>query len=213
MSDGVTKAQNVETVAEAIMVVDLVDSTKMTTRHGWHAVGKFVIQDLRTCIHDVGDQYGLRCRKFTGDGYMLAFRHDPSYELAAVQALRAAAAICRKIEMRNTANAEQRHIRLRFAIHYGEVDAIEGDREGREVSFTFRLEGINQQSLENALNPMMAFEKFPTHNYAVLSQVVVDILHEQQVSPIWAPIGIFPLKGFRDYYPLHLVRNLSEIHI
>lgn len=205
----------VQTVSEALVVVDLVDSTKTTTRHGWHAVGKYVIRDLRTCINYIREQHGLQCRKFTGDGYLLAFRHNGDAAYAVIHAIQAIVAITRAIEAINERQtAHERRIRLRFALHYGEVDAIEGDREGPEVSFTFRIEGIDAKAFDQALTPSRILPgDFPLYDYALVSQTVINILQAKHVLPCWEFVSVFPLKGFQDYYALYLIRNLSQLSL
>jgi CheY-like chemotaxis protein len=199
----------IETVSEAIVVVDLVDSTKKATRHGWFVVRE-MIHKLRECIKKVGARYGLCCRKFTGDGYMLAFRKDGDSAQAAIKALRAVIAICREIEAMNDSLPKERRIELRFAIHYGEVDADNkaNDREGPNVSFTFRLEGVKVPKSKNAS------EDPPTHNYAIVSQTVAEILKEREVEPyvsLLEPMRPRMLKGFTAKHRLFLLRNVSKI--
>src|SRR5271166_1539605 len=76
-----------EVVTEAIVVIDLVESTLTSNLFGWYAVGRQVIRDLRALIGEVGESRGLRCLRSTGDGYLLTF-HDPhSAERAALRAV------------------------------------------------------------------------------------------------------------------------------
>jgi class 3 adenylate cyclase len=119
-------------------------------------------------------------------------------------------AISRAIEEVNGQVAHERHVRLRFALHYGEVDAVEGDREGPEVSFTFRLEGIGAKAFGQALTrPRIRQADFPLYDYALVSQTVINILLERHFLPLWEYVSVFPLKGFPDYYALYLIRDLS----
>ena len=204
--------EDLNPVSEAIVIVDLVDSTKITNRHGWRTVGRPMLRDLRECIKRVCSDSGLCCRKFTGDGYMLTFRKEDS-ELAVVQALQAMINTCHEIEKLKEKLPKQRWIRLRFALHYGEVDPVDNDREGPEVSYTFRLEGVKKESLEAEEAPyiMINLETFPIDNYAVLSEEVVEILKEREVEYSWEPIGAVRLRGFRGRHELLLLRNLSAI--
>ncbi len=217
MSVRTPEAQGKQPVSEAIVVVDLVDSTKTTTRHGWYAVGRHVVQDLRACIIEVGERYGLSCRKFTGDGYMLAFSSPGDAAHAVLQALHAITAIARAVNDLNASAPQERRIRLRFALHYGEVDVVEEarDREGPTVSYTFRLEGVDAESLKKAISPMPA-ERFPSHDYAIVSERVFEMLRDDYaVAFPWEPepIGVLPLKGFDGYHQPYLVRNLSALHL
>jgi class 3 adenylate cyclase len=62
-----------EIVTEAIVVVDLVESTLTSNLFGWYAVGRHSLRDLRTLVSDVAEGRGLRCLRSTGDGYLLTF--------------------------------------------------------------------------------------------------------------------------------------------
>jgi len=65
-----------EVVTEAIVVIDLVESTLTSNLFGWYAVGRHSLRDLRTLVGEVGKSRGLRCLRSTGDGYLLTF-YDP----------------------------------------------------------------------------------------------------------------------------------------
>src|SRR5579863_539786 len=78
-----------EVVTEAIVVIDLVESTLTSNLFGWYAVGRHSLRDLRGLIGEVGLSRGLRCLKSTGDGYLLTFRDAQSAELAAIRAVEA----------------------------------------------------------------------------------------------------------------------------
>ena len=62
-----------EIVTEAILVIDLVESTLTSNLFGWYAVGRHTLRDLRSLIGDVGEGRGLRCLKSTGDAYLVTF--------------------------------------------------------------------------------------------------------------------------------------------
>ncbi len=47
-----------EVVTEAIVVVDLVESTLTSNLFGWYAVGRQAIRDLRALIGEVGSAEG-----------------------------------------------------------------------------------------------------------------------------------------------------------
>ena len=210
--------RGVETVSEAIVVVDIVDSTKKIIRHGWDAVGKYSLYGLRKHITDVGPRYGLCCRKSTGDGYLLAFRNKADSEESVKQALKAMATLSREIIQRNKKYARQFEIKLRFALHYGQVDAVDHDREGPTVSYAFRLEGVDGDSLVSwkrppTEEPFVLPGDFPKNDYMVLSQVAMEILQEQQIKHPWMPLVHVPLKGFQGWHQLFLLRDLSKIQI
>ena len=55
-----------EVVTEAIVVIDLVESTLTSNLFGWYSVGRQSLRDLRSLINEVGMNRGLRCLKSTG---------------------------------------------------------------------------------------------------------------------------------------------------
>src|SRR5712691_6994403 len=73
-----------EVVTEAIVVIDLVESTLTSNLFGWYAVGRQSIRDLRALIADVGERRGLRWLRSTGDGYLLTFHERQLAERAAL---------------------------------------------------------------------------------------------------------------------------------
>jgi len=149
-----------EIVTEAIVVIDLVESTLTSNLFGWYAVGRHAVRDLRLLIGEVGASRGLRCLKSTGDGYLATF-HDPqSAETSAIQAVAASFDLLDRVATRNRQVSEERALNLRCAVHLGEVDVVANDREGPHVSLAFRLQEISQASLPAALNPIPP-EQFP----------------------------------------------------
>ena len=199
--------------SESIVIVDLVDSTNIITRFGFVAVGQHILRDLRRCIQRVGSKHGLRCRKFTGDGYMLAFSDPNDAANTVTQALRAIVGICHAIEELNKDNPKERKIRLRFALHFGEVYVVDNDREGPEVSYAFRLEAIGPRSLQDEEIKGLSMDPsaFPADNYVVLSQVAVQILEERKSGYSCEMIAILPLKGFTGLQVVSLIRELSQL--
>ena len=184
-----------EIVTEAIVVIDLVESTLTSNLFGWYAVGRHSLRDLRSLVGEVGKSRGLRCVRSTGDGYLLTF-HDPqSAEMAAIRAVEAVFDLLRRILMRNQQVSEERALNLRCAVHLGEVDVVANDREGPHVSMAFRLEEISRASLPAALNPIPP-EQFPLRNYVLCSEEVAGILSRRTKQWDLASIGLLKLKGF-----------------
>ena len=136
-----------EVVTEAIVVIDLVESTLTSNLFGWYAVGRQSLRDLRSLIGEVGKVRGLRCVRSTGDGYLLTFYDPQSAEMAAIRAVEAVFELLRRIFVRNQEVSEERALNLRCAVHLGEVDVVPNDREGPHISMAFRLEAISRASL------------------------------------------------------------------
>ena len=184
-----------EVVTEAIVVIDLVESTLTSNLFGWYAVGRQALRDLRALIGEVGAGQGLRCLKSTGDGYLITF-HDPnSAEMAAVRAIDSMFELLARIAHRNGGLPEERALNLRCAVHLGEVDVVADDREGPHVSLAFRLDDITRASLPAALNPIPP-EEFPLRNYVLCSEEVAGIVERRAAQWDLRSIGLLKLKGF-----------------
>ncbi|HWX34938.1 MAG TPA: adenylate/guanylate cyclase domain-containing protein [Steroidobacteraceae bacterium] len=184
-----------EVVTEAIVVIDLVESTLTSNLFGWYAVGRQAIRDLRALIGEVGEHRGLRCLRSTGDGYLLTFYDPQSAERAALRAVEAVFELLNRIAHRNREVPEERALNLRCAVHLGEVDVVSNDREGPHVSLAFRLEEISRASLPAALNPIPP-EQFPLQNYVLCSEEVAGILSRRASPWEMVSIGLLKLKGF-----------------
>jgi class 3 adenylate cyclase len=184
-----------EIATEAIVVIDLVESTLTSNLFGWYAVGRHVLRDLRALIGQVAAHRGMRCLRSTGDGYRLTFHDAQSAEMAAIRAVEAVFELLHKVAQRNRELPEERALNLRCALHLGEVDIVADDREGPHVSLAFRLEEISRASLPTALNPI-APEQFPLQNYVLCSEEVAGILARRALAWELVSIGLLRLKGF-----------------
>jgi class 3 adenylate cyclase len=198
-----------EVVTEAIVVIDLVESTLTSNLFGWYAVGRQSLRDLRTLIGEVGKVRGLRCVRSTGDGYLLTFFDPQSAEMAAIRAVEAVFELLRRIFARNQEVSEERALNLRCAVHLGEVDVVPNDREGPHISMAFRLEEISRASLPAALNPIPP-EQFPLQNYVLCSEEVAGILSRRATQWELVSVGLLKLKGFPGWR--EVFRVLPEEH-
>jgi len=198
-----------EIVTEAIVVIDLVESTLTSNLFGWYAVGRQSLRDLRALIGKVGQIRGLRCVRSTGDGYLLTFYDPQSAEMAAIRAVEAVFELLGLISVRNREVSEERALNLRCAVHLGEVDVIPNDREGPHISMAFRLEEISRASLPAALNPIPP-EQFPLQNYVLCSEEVAGILSRRAAHWELVSIGLLKLKGFPGWR--EVFRITSEEH-
>jgi len=211
-SDGMNAGENEQfpsVASEAIVVVDLVESTAASNLFGWYAVGRSLMRDLRALITEVGRGRALQCIKSTGDGYLFTFAHPTAAEMAALNAIESCFELLDLINKRNAKLPEERAINLRFAVHFGEVDVVENDREGPHVSYTFRIEGISRGSLAMALNSIPP-EQFPLRNYVLCSEEVTGILNRRCNKWATSSLGLLKLKGFSGWREVFLVLPHSE---
>jgi class 3 adenylate cyclase len=198
-----------EIVTEAIVVVDLAESTLTSNLFGWYAVGRHSLRDLRSLIGQVGLSRGMRCLKSTGDGYLLTFYDPQSAEMAAINAVEAMFELLHRVLVRNRDVPEERALNLRCAVHLGEVDVVSNDREGPHVSYTFRLEAISRASLPAALNPIPP-EQFPLQNYVLCSEEVAGVLSRRAKQWEIVCIGLLKFKGFPGWREVFQI--LPEAH-
>jgi class 3 adenylate cyclase len=148
--------------------------------------------------------------KSTGDGYLLTFGDVQSAETAAVQAMEASFELLELVATRNRAIPEERMLNLRLAVHFGQVDVVENDREGPSVSFTFRLEAISRASLPNALLAIPP-EQLPLQNYVLCSEAVAGILARRSQQWTTTSIGLLKLKGFFGWHEVFQVLPKSSV--
>jgi class 3 adenylate cyclase len=184
-----------QVVTEAIVVIDLVESTLTSNLFGWHAVDRHSLRDLRALIGEVAESRGLRCLRSTGDGYLLTFYDPRSAEMAAIRAVEAVFELLRRSLIRDQQVSEERALNLRCAVHLGEVDVVVNDREEPHVAMVFRIEEISRASLPAALNPIPP-EQFPLQNYVLCSEEVAGIVARRAKHWELTSIGLFKLKGF-----------------
>ena len=209
MNDG-AGAQFPPVASEAIVVVDLVESTAASNLFGWYAVGRSLMRDLRALIAEVGGKRGLQCVKSTGDGYLFTFADPAAAEMAALNAIKSCFELLNLIGKRNGNLPEERAINLRFAVHFGEVDVVENDREGPHVSYTFRIEAISRGSLAMALNSIPP-EQLPLSNYVLCSEEVTGILNRRCNKWTTVSLGLLKLKGFSGWREVFLVSRNGEL--
>jgi len=201
--------QSLTIASEAIVVIDMVQATTTSDRFGWYAVGRSLVRELREMISTVGKEADLSCMKSTGDGFLLTFRNTQAAELAAVDAVQTMLNLVERLAIRNEMLPEERHIDVRVAIHFGEVDVLATDREGPSVSYTFRIEGVGRGSLPQALNPLQPLE-FPLRNYVICSERVNDILVKRDYRCDSTSCGLFKLRGFSGWWELFLIGHTTS---
>src|ERR1051326_3553977 len=184
--------------SEAIIVVDLVESTAASNLFGWYAVVRSLMRDVRTLITKVGATRGLQCIKSTGDGYLFTFANPAAAEIAVLNAIETCFDLLELVNKRNEKLPEERAINLRFAVHFGEVDVVENDREGPHVSYTFRIEGVSRASLAMAINSIPP-EQLPLSNYVLCSEEVTGIVNRRSNQWTASSLGLLKLKGFSGW--------------
>lgn len=200
--------QNPEVHHEAIAVIDLVGSTKSSAEGTWAKVGRPRYGTLRESVVRFMPRYGLHCLKSTGDGYLLSFRDEQRPQGAADQALRGVIDLFKDVKEYNGSEAGKTlPILLRTSLHFGEVDVILNDREGLEVAYAFRLEGLGKQA---RATPDAAWppDPMPESDYAILSEDFAACLSPDLLAGVESFDGV-DIKSFAQRTKVRLLRDLS----
>ena len=176
----------VDFVNEAILVVDLVDSTYLATHYG-DGMAMRAKNVLKDRILQRADARGLSFVENIGDGYFMTF---PSVEAA----VGTATALVRDLRNHPEDLASELPLDVRVAISYGEILVDpRGGRHGTAINKAFRLEALSAESftkVEGEEGP----KKIADRNRIFLDEEAVRELNSSAV-PLRS-VGFCALKGF-----------------
>lgn len=182
-------------VTEAILVLDLCNSTDIANRYGDN-FALTLMQNLTELVTPIARQEECRFSKGTGDGFLMSFPKAENAVRFARQTLAAVAAYNAKAE-------EMGRINLRFAVNLGEAKVDEnGDRLGVAVSMTFRVEGVKAEGLIPCEGGM-AKEEMPFVNRILITENVAKELGGTVAAV--RLIGLFELKGITGLHRIYAV--------
>ena len=180
-------------VAEAVLVVDLVESTRLATHYGehWAMSARNILRD-RTLA--VAETYGLAFSEHTGDGYLMTF---PSVAAAA----QTAAGLLRGLRDRPPDLSPGPALAVRVGISYGEIliDA-RGGRHGAPINKACRVEGLRAEDFVPVKDSVEPGE-MPERNRIFLDEDAAEGL----AFPL-RMVGFFRLKGFSGLHRVYEVR-------
>jgi len=117
----------------AIMFTDMVDYTTMSEIN--EALALTLLEEHRGLLRPVFARHGGREVKTIGDGFLVEF---PS----ALEAVRCALEIQQLMYKRNQSVPSERKIRLRVAVHLGDVEHRNGDVYGDAVNIASRIQSL-----------------------------------------------------------------------
>lgn len=179
---------------EAIVVVDLCNSTDMASTYGDHAVFNMV-NDLGEMINSITEKTGKNYQKSTGDGFMVTMDNVAS---AATLAL----AVMKKVAVRNSMVEDNKKLNIRFAINVGEtrVDP-DGDRLGNAVNMAFRVEGLKGEQMITAPDGVKP-EEIPAQNRVLVTEAVYNALKNRSDYELRL-LGFFELKGLTGLHRIY----------
>jgi class 3 adenylate cyclase len=183
-------------VQEAILVVDLCESTKLAVTQG-DVFSMRIKKKMKACVREVSENFGATFFENTGDGYLIMFPTGTG-------AVRAAVKILQNADDYNKDAREKERIELRIGINYGELILDEhGGRHGAAINKVFRIEGLKkeqQQSLGDGLKPEDFMEK---NRIFVSEEISEEIRHIKEIQV--QPVGVFELKGFTGLHRIYYI--------
>lgn len=187
-------------VVEAVLAVDLVNSTWLATHHGEELAMRARNLLERRALAAASPQ-GVTFVENTGDGCMMTF---PS----AIAAARAADTLLRGLRDRPPQMAPAPLIEVRAAITYGQIllDS-RGSRHAAAINEAFRLMSVAAGDFV-AVEGEQRLEKIPDRNRVFLDE---DAANEVKSSDIaLRQAGICRLKGFGGFHRVYELRWSDE---
>ena len=183
-------------VIEAVLVVDLVDSTLLATHHGDElAMRARILLERRTLA--AAESRGVTFVENTGAGCMMTF---PS----ALEAAQAARKLLWGLRDRPPQMAPGPPLEVRAAITYGQIllDA-RGSRHGAAINEAFRLMGVAAGDFV-AVEGEEQLEKIPDRNRVFLDEDAANELKSADTA--LRQVGICRLKGFSGFHRVYELR-------
>ena len=188
--------QTAGALTEAIVVLDICNSTDITARYG-DEFALNLLQRLDEMVIPLAEREQHGFIKSTGDGFLLTFpRVDNS--------IRFSLDVLKRLYRYNTSSADNSRINLRIAVNLGETRTDDsGDKHGVAINMAFRVEGLKRDDLvlmEGGIKP----EDFPLENRILITEnVAVEPLLNGLVKP--RLVGLFQLKGITGYHKIFQV--------
>lgn len=173
-------------LVEAVMVLDLCDSTIMANRYG-DAFALHLKEAIRSLVRPVLKEAGVAFLKGTGDGFLATFS-----DLR--KAAEAAICILQKKGDNLPKASDGTPAMFRIGIHFGPtyMDS-DGDRQGDVVNMAFRLEGVSTSGFHET-HGGIGKDSFPSQDRIFLSEHAREELQKREGFPTRL-VGFFDLKG------------------
>jgi len=177
-------------VIEAVLAVDLVNSTLLATHHGEElAMRARMVLERRALA--AGNSNGVTFVENTGDGCMMTF---PS----ALAAAQAASKLLRGLRDRAPEMAPGPILEIRAAITYGEIllDS-RGSRHGATINKAFRLMSVQSDAFA-IVEGEERLAEIPDRNRVFLDEDALNELRSTDLAP--RQVGVCRLKGFSGFH-------------
>ncbi len=174
---------------EAIVVVDIVGSSKIAQAMGDHVASK-VKNLLNHILTEILAEYPAKYVKSTGDGYMLIFAKPLSAVLFSIELMNAI-----------QGDGSYKGFHIRIGINYGETFRLEdGDRRGSAVDMAFRVESVKIGDMHQTMIGIRK-EELPRVDRIFISEVVQKLIASKPTIKTRC-IGFFDLKGFNGRHKI-----------
>ncbi len=183
-------------VVEAVLAVDLVNSTWLATHHGEElAMRARHVLERRSL--EAANSHGVTFVENTGDGSMMTF---PTV-LAAAQA---ASTLLRGLRDRPPDMAPGPPLEIRAAVTYGQIllDS-RGSRHGATINETFRLMGVPGDAFV-IVEGEERLAEIPDRNRLFLDEDAANELGS--TDPTVRQVGVCRLKGFSGFHRVYELR-------
>lgn len=178
---------------EAVLVVDLVESTRLAAHYGDGAAMRARLL-LRQHARAEGEKRGLIFTESTGDGRLMTFATVPD-------AVETARALLAGLARQSRDHEADPPLAMRAAIIYGEVllDG-RGGRHGTVLNKAFRLDGLTEDQFVD-VGRDTSERAFPRLNRLLLDE---EAAHESERSGIAVrPVGFCRLKGLSGLHRVY----------
>ena len=183
-------------VDEAVLAVDLVNSTQLAARHGDAlAMRARVLLERRALA--AARAHGVAFVETTGDGCMMTF---VSVDAAAAAALK----LLRGLRERAPDMAPGPPLEVRAGLTYGEIvlDA-RGVRHGAVINKAFRLMSVAPEAFV-AVPGEERLEEIPDRNRVFVDEDAAKEI--QSVTGALQQVGVCRLKGFAGFHRVYLLQ-------
>lgn len=183
-------------IAEAILVVDLCESSRTMSVYGdeatyqiKNALEGFMFPIFRDCESSF--------IKSTGDGFLVTFPHSR-------QAVDAAMRILDSAKKYNERVVEGLEVHLRFGTHFGAVRVRpDRDRHGTNVNVPFRVEGLKAKDLIE-VEGGISRENFPARDRILITEAVSHEISGEGGFKI-RYIGLFELRNITGIHKIYQI--------
>ncbi len=188
-------------VPEAVMVVDICESSKMMDMYGDGATYqmKNALEDI---MFPIFKEMKSSFAKSTGDGFLVCFPNSKYALDAGIQILDCMNKYNSKVE-----SGPQVH--LRFAIHFGEVRVMpDEDRHGTNINIPFRVEGLKVDGLVEVKDGISREE------FTLIDRIFITEAFYNSVSQMGNYnirfLGLFELRNITGMHKIYQVMTGNE---